>query len=300
MSATPHRRTRKLIGRYLDARRSWDAPRDRQLREHLRDCDDCSSVYDRAVVAHRLMVSGEADEPTGFERSRAQAAILGESPFRQRPRPGTWLGLAGAAAAAALLVALALPSSRLGDDEYFAPRGPDGTPVLVGLDVTGVTGRAGDEYEVIASGAAFRDDFLRFAYSNERDDLGHLFVFGLQRGQEPIWYAPLPSERTSLAIGQGRLVVLRSGQRQPFEVGLAEPHVLGRLRLVAIFSRAALELDAVEAALAALGDGGMELPAEAFALMLGRSLSLAPTDVIRILDTSVHPGSREEDRIDAP
>ena len=311
MASDPHRRSARLVARYLDPRRVWDAAQDGELRAHLDECERCRGAYRRAVMGHRLVLGADPGLPSGFEQERMLAAVLDQvapeparlglvSSARQRLSALLDQGLAsmaaallGAAAVAALLVLVwppgPAPDSGVGGGEGaaggFQTRGDGERRVLVGIGISGVTA-AYTEYEVVASEGAHLGDYFRFSYSCERPDLHYLFLAGLQPERPVIPYAPLPPEETqSLPIHAGRTISL------PFEARLAARHVAGPLRVVAIFTSRPLLATDVEPALdPALATAD---PAEAEA-RFRTSLKLPDAAVVQLLDTRILPGSGED------
>ncbi|MGM0578468.1 MAG: hypothetical protein ACQEXJ_22280 [Myxococcota bacterium] len=296
----PHRRTRRLVRRYLDPRRPWDRRRDAALREHLRDCEPCRDHYRRAVVAHRLMVGGDADTPSGFETRRQMDAVLPAEGPRVTKRPAVVVGvLAGAAAAAALVLTVLPPRADEASGPATSPetldlrtRGGEEERPAAGLGVSGVDAD-GAEYEILASDGVRRGDWLRLSYSNDREDLDHLAVTGLQADREPILYAPAPPDETeSLSIGTGRTVTL------PFEAAVGDDHAVGPLRLVALFTADPLGAAALEAALAGVD---AEAPAADLEAALRDTLDLGDEAVVQVLATDVLPArSGQEVPADGP
>ena len=282
-----------LIEAYLDPSRSWDADQDKALRDRLRADRAASDRYDRAVVLHRLAWAGSTEEMTGFERRRHMevllGAVTGAAPAEAGPNraPRWWAaivrhgrGLTALSAAVALGLALLLLHPPTSNDPTLTPRGVgDVERPRAAIGISGVTEDM-REYEVIASGQAAHGDWFRFYYTSEDPGLTSLFVLGVQPTQPLIWYAPLPPDETaSLAISPGRQVKL------PFENHLAARHVAGPLRVVAIFSAAPVTVERVRAALdpARLATSTPTELQDA----VRRSLSLAPDDVVQLLETTV-------------
>jgi hypothetical protein len=277
-----HRRAARATARYLDPRRAWSAAEDRALRAHLAACLPCRAHHRRALGLHRALTSGDPAQPTGFETARRRDVLL-EGLGAPAPRRAAWWRPALAplaAAAAVLLIALGAPAPK-GTSGAARPelqaRGAAAASPLTGLGVTGVS-EAGDEYEVVASGRAEQGDWLRFTYSNERPHLRHLFVFGLQAGQPPAWFAPMPEEGESLAITTGRFLSLG------FESRVAARTVPGPLTLVALFTPAPVRLSDVAQAL-----GGLRpLTPAALEHLLRERLALPAAAQVQIQQTGVY------------
>ncbi|MEZ4269248.1 MAG: hypothetical protein R3F39_23065 [Myxococcota bacterium] len=297
MASQAAERATALVRRYLDPGRSWDAGLDAELRGLLREDDAARAVYRRAVTAHRLMASGSAEAPSGFEERRMMDAVVGAvaAPARQGAARGIWSAIRwpalGVAVAAGLALLLVQPPGLVGEvggevgDPTLRARGGEVQAPLVGLGISGVT-EGGAEYEVVASGEAFLGDWVRFYTSNDRADISYVFVVGLQPDRPVAWYAPLPPEETqSLPIPVERHHML------PMENKLAARHEAGPLRVVALFTGRPLDADVV----------GRVLTADLSALVsselesaLRERLALGAGDVVQILETRVVPGKQKE------
>ena len=284
-------RARALARRYFDARLTWTAAHEDEARA-LRAEPTTRAIWGRALIAHRVMVHGDATHATGLE-TRRRLDLLVPRRTAQVPR-----FLAPLAIAAATLL-LALVGTTAPPEEDLRARGMGSLALpepQVGLGVGGIT-EDDREYEILAAEGVSIADWLRFSYTNERADLTHLFVFGLQPddgGLRPI--APLPEEHQSVAIHVARFAPL------PFETRVAARHQPGRLRLVALFTTRALTLDEVSAAVAAveleLGSRlATTLPSILEATLRAR-LALTASDVVQVLDSEVvaNPVLREEPR----
>jgi len=233
----------RLIARYLDPTKAWDATSEATLRELIRDDMDARARYREAVTAHRLMVGADPQFPSGFEARRMRdAAVAAATPARPAVarRFAVWGGLL-AAGAAALLLALQPGANQVilpgaggpGPGHDLRARGGETDAATLGLGLSGVRREApDDEYEIVAGGGVHLGDFLRFYTTNERPQITHLFVFVVQQGRAPIWYAPMPpEERQSVAVPQGRAVML------PAEYAVdADRYAAGEARAIAVFS----------------------------------------------------------------
>lgn len=298
-SRTPSQRLREaraLVARYLDPRRSWDPARDARLRALNREDGACAAIYDAAVVRHRLLVGGHPDLPSGFERRRLATAFLAPSPAPP-PRSawrGRWVPAAGLLAAAAVAVLLLVPRGAPGPlgDERLHARGVAGIEQperLVGVGISGVDASE-SEYEIIASGVAHLGDWIRVTYTNERPELGWLFLVGVQperpAGERVVWLAPLPEEGGSVAVGVARLQAL------PFEIRLGARHAPGAWHVLALFTERPLTTDEVARAL----DSSTlaRLPSE-WGEALRERLSLSPRAVIQRLETRIERGDPPEE-----
>ncbi len=287
---------RALIAHYLDPRRRWDAASEATLRQLLRDDDAARSAYRQAVTLHRAMVGGDPGTPSGFEQRRMMEAVVearATDADRARLRWSVaWLAplMAAAVAAALLFTVPPAPSLDAGDgpdvhDPTLRARGSnaDRGP-LVGLGLSGVT-EDGGEYEVVASEGVSIADYLRLSYTNERPELHHLFVFGLQAGGGPLWYAPLPPDETqSLPITTGRTIQL------PFENKVAARHVTGPVRVVAIFTAEPVTVSLAQERLDAAPLAGADL--DALGELVRQQLGLPESAVVRGVDVNVRPAAR--------
>jgi hypothetical protein len=297
MASRAAERATALVRRYLDPGRSWDAGLDGELRELLRSDEAARELYRRAVTAHRLMASGNAANPSGFEQRRMMDAVVegAARPPRAATGRALWAALRwpalGVAVAAGLALLLVRPPGLGGDvdptagDPTLRSRGTAVQGPLVGLGISGVT-EGGAEYEVVASSEAFLGDWVRFYTSNDRADISYVFVLGVQPERPVAWYAPLPPEETaSVPIPVARHHML------PMENKLAARHATGPLRVVALFTQRALEADVVGRVLTPEVSAlvSSELEAE-----LRQRLALDSKDVVQILETQVVPGKQKE------
>jgi hypothetical protein len=168
-----------------------------------------------------------------------------------------------AMAAVALVVSLT-PSNDAGvsgslepavnpDADYIGSRGGERTPVAAAaVGLTGVTETSQQQYEVTAPDTyLYSEDYLRISTTSLRADLDFVFVLGLQEGREPIWYEPDPSEggTQSVPTVRGEVVPL-GGLNDPFEFKVSGRHVVGELRVYALFSNTPIEQSVVAKALA--------------------------------------------------
>ena len=292
---------RALIAHYLDPARRWDAASEATLRELLREDEAARGAYRQAVMMHRAMLGGDPGTPSGFEQRRMMEAVVEARATDARPARRSvmvWLApLVACAAAAALLLTVpgggptadptvdpgAGPS--LNDPTLRARGNNDDRGPLVGLGISGVT-EGGVEYEVVASEGVSIADYFRFSYSNERPELGHLFIFGLQAAHDgPLWYAPLPPEETtSLPVGTGRTIQL------PFENKVAARHVTGKVRVVAIFTQQPLLVGDVQSGLQGAALYGADR--DAVSELVKGQLGLPDSTVVRVVEVNVRPAGR--------
>ena len=275
----------RLIRRYLDPARSWSGAQDAKMRELLRDDDSAREIYDRSVALHRAALGGEVEKPSGFESRRMMEAVLERSTApKAQERTLTVRGWATALATAALVLLVVKPWAPQ-PQEQIQSRGAAEQRMeegLVGLGVSGVPAAGGAEYEVIASKRVEAGDYLRFSYSNERNELGHLFVFALQERKAPHWYAPMPPyENRSAVIGHG------TGETLPFEAEIGATHVPGRLRIVAVFSEESLSF---ETTASRLGPDLFGMAEKELADTVRARLELSTQAVIQVLETRVDKG----------
>lgn len=287
-------RARALARRYFDARRTWTAALEVEA-QALRADPVTRAIWGRALTAHRVMVHGDASRSTGLEGRRRLDLIAPSRATRAPP----FIAPLAIVAATLVLAFQNTPAPPRGPDDDLRARGLSTISLpepQVGLGVGGVT-EDDREYEILGGEGVSLGDWLRFSYTNERADLTHLFVFGLQPdegGLRPI--APLPEEDQSLPIQLARLAPL------PFEARVAARHKLGPLRLVALFTTRALTLEQVSGAVAAaeleLGSRlATSLPSLLEATLRAR-LALTSSDVVQVLDSEVvaNPVLREEPR----
>jgi len=255
------------------------------MRSLLRDDDEARAFYDRSVALHRLALGEDPAQPSGFEARRMREVVV-ETACSTPARASMFSvrGWATAVTTAALLLLVFKPWVPA-PSESVQSRGAAQSRLdagLVGIGVSGVPAGGGAEYEVVASKRVAKGDYLRFSYSNERNELGHLFVFGLQERRAPHWYAPMPPyENRSLAIEHA------TGETLPFEAAIGEAHARGRLRIVAVFSERSLTL---EQATAQLGPSLFSLSDVELEAAVRDRLSLTGNAMVQILETRVDVG----------
>ena len=285
-----HKPIERLIARYLNPSKRWDASAEAALRSLIRDDMEARARYREAVTAHRLMAGADPQFPSGFEARRMRDAVVDAAMPEATPAPkrfAVWFGVLAAGAAALLLTlqpldkAVVLPGASGGTSTDLRTRGGETEAATLGIGLSGVS-RANptDEYEIVASGGVPVGDFLRVYTTNERPGIGHLFVLVLQAGRAPIWYAPMPPESTqSVPVAQGRAVML------PSEYAVdADRYVPGPARAVAIYSAAPI---ASAQLTRHLDDTLSTLPATDAARLLGERLGLNPPSEVVLLPFTV-------------
>jgi len=278
----------RLIRRYLDPSRPWDAAAEASLRDLIRDDMDARARYREAVIAHRVMVGADPEFPSGFETGRmADAVVDATAPAAAQVIwwrvAAPWAAALAAGVAAVMLVVGPFGAEVVNPTNPTAPltdlrtRGGAATAATVGLGLSGVS-RANptDEYEVVAGGGVRLGDFLRVYTTNERPGVDHLFVLVLQQGRAPIWYAPMPPEQNaSVALGQGRSRMLEA----EYAVD-AERYASGPARAIALFTAEPITVDRLTPH---LDDGLSTGEPEAAARKLAGDLGLrAPSEVVVI------------------
>lgn len=287
------------LERYLDPSAEWSAADDAALRRELGESAERRADYDRAVTLHRLMVGADPELPSGFERERMLSAVLeivldgvaaAEAPSPSlADRAQAWLRPLLAVGVAAAVALVLLPTDVFDDADYIGSRGGDEIELSVGIGVSGVTADS-QEYEVAVAGTSlFYDDYLRIYTTREAETkTPYAFVFGLQQGRDPIWYAPDPEHEggMSLEAELGRGVPL-GGVADPIEFALSGGrHEVGDLTIVAIFTEEPIGLEDVRFSLS----GELQwIPLEA---RLRNVPGVGYSGIIRILRLSIEPGSR--------
>ncbi|MDP6944165.1 MAG: hypothetical protein QF464_08455 [Myxococcota bacterium] len=275
----------RLVARYLDPTKTWDAAHEAALRDLIRDDMDARARYREAVTAHRVMVGADPQFPSGFEARRMRDAAVAAATPSQAPmtrRFAVWGGLLAAGLAVALFT-LQPASDRVvlpgGDSATSATdlrtRGGETTSATLGLGLSGVArDMPTDEYEIVAGGGVHLGDFLRVYTTHERPGVTHLFLVVIQAGRAPIWYAPMPPEEAqSVPVLQGRAVML------PAEYAVDEErYAQGPARAIAVFSATPITVAALTPH---LDDGLSSLPVPDAARTLSERLGLkAPGEVL--------------------
>jgi hypothetical protein len=297
-SPTPKKLAR-LIERYLDPQKKWNAKLDAQMRDALRDSESGRATYRERVAAHRLMVSGDANEASGFESERMLDALLdGATPVASKDQR-FWIRLGSIVAGAAAIFAVVIqspsgldssnstPQSNLADGapqgEYLGSRGVDRKEQPAGLGISGVPVAGGLTYEIVASQGVSQKDSMRLHYRNTNPELTHLFVFAMQDRGDVRWYVPLPSE--------GKSARIKVGKEALFDIELSDSHRPGALRVFAIFSRQPLAFDKVKQTVEHdLGFMASSLSTVKGKLTMDLGLD-AQTEIVTVLDTVILDGS---------
>ena len=305
------KRMRALCRRYLDPNRSWRAQDDSALRQLVREDEACAAFYNRSVTIHRTMVGAEPTIPSAFERERMLMAQLDAHEPQRAPWmvfgvSRVWMPMALVAALAlAVMYSTSKPGSQVGsgsftqapaDADYLGARGGDSSVVSgFGLGLAGVTGLSA-AYEVAQPGTAlFFDDYLRISTSRSTEGYPYVFVFGLQPSRSPIWYEPDPEHGGTQSVSShlGPAVPL-GGEEEPFEFKVSGRHVLGPLRVLAVFSSAPLTHTEVKRALESQATGTADELAALSLAELESALSREGQAVkAAVADTSILSGSRE-------
>ena len=256
------------------------------MRELLRDDEVARAAYDRSVALHRAALGGELDRPSGFESRRMMDAVVETATAPQARESGVQLrGWVTALAAAALVLFVVNPWTPQPQEQIQSRGAPQERMEagLVGLGISGVPASGGAEYEVVASKRVAAGDYLRFSYSNERNELGHLFVFALQERKTPHWYAPMPPfENRSAVIGH------QTGETLPFEAKIGASHGVGRLRIVAIFSEESLKFDSTASR---LGPDLFGMSEQELSDTIRARLELSDKAVVQVIETRVEQGA---------
>ncbi len=278
----------RLADRYLAPSRRFGRTHDLERQALIEAHPEAASRWAKRLALHRAMV-GTAGERSGLEERRTLSLVMEQ--VEVRPARRWWLTLPIVVMAALVMVVVTRPPSqddwvgvRGGDASFFEPR--------VGLGVGGIDA-AGSEYEVIASGAVEVGDWMRFSYTNERSDLGWLFVVAL-RGDGIVWLFPLPADGASVPIGLGDRTSLPFESRVP-EAGMDSA---GELVIMGLFTASPLTVDAMRSALEALPSGlTTRLDSGFFELEvhLRIRLGLAATDVVQVVNTRIAPRTSPAD-----
>ena len=216
---------RSLVDRHFAAA---IAPRDeRTLRGHLAACASCHARYERYLLLARF----DRSIPSAEHRL---ARGLGLSRRRPWARP-----MAIALSLAAVLVVVHARSLRPGDAPDYAARGgatADADPALYVYRI--VDGGPPQPVDGMIRG----DDELAFAYRN-RAGWSRLLVYAVDDAGRVYWYHPgwtdASAAPTAVAIDGGP-------GRHELADAIAQPLPPGRLRIHAIFTDEAIDVQAIE------------------------------------------------------
>jgi hypothetical protein len=230
------RRLQRLIDRHFAARIT--PGEESALRAHLPGCDACRAHYSRHLLYAKLV----RDRP-GLEERLAVGlgvSLLPAAPAsRHLPARRSWML---AAAAAATCVAL-LVHGRIGraPESEFGVRGPASNVSVPGpaLEIYRVTE---DRSTAASEGWMSARGELAFAYRNPTG-FARLMVFGVDDRGDIYWFHPAWTEPS-----QDPVAIAVAAGEGPFELPEAIRHEIrgNRLRIVALFTNAALSVRAVE------------------------------------------------------
>jgi len=316
MDSPERKKLQGLLDRYLNPTVGWTEADDRNMRQLVREHDDCAEYYDRAVTIHRMMVGAEPGQPSGFEHDRMMQVVL-DATAEKAPKK-SWLSawmpsLAGAMSAAAVLLfvvmgtpefsdsALGPDKGPAGEEDYIGSRGGAQEKAVVSLDISGVlaadnasSATVDREYNPIEDGF-FYGDLLKFYTSNRTDALAHVVIVGVQEGQKPLWFAPHPAMGTtqSLVAAPGALMPVRNPADPLDQNGVlfdakATPWQVGALTIVAVFTPTPLERAEVTAVLQ------QAAPGSDWTRVLTQGLALPESSVVQTTTVTVRPGSHSE------
>ena len=126
----------KLLSRYLDPSKEWSGKDDQLLREWVRSSDAAREMYDKKIVAHRLMLGLAADTPSRVEKDRMMAATIALS-LSQETSEKSWfsvqalipLGTVALVALLAVPVVFEDPNDRATNLPFSSPQTQGGGPV---------------------------------------------------------------------------------------------------------------------------------------------------------------------------
>jgi hypothetical protein len=223
---------RALLGRIgADARR--------RLHDRLRSDARSQAIYDRGAEALRALEGGR--EPADFEVDLVETwlredGVLADVTATETSRwAGLWIALA-IVSAAVLVVVLQPRSSMPVDDALTAKGSGQGTPLAIDV----LCGATPDDMRSAADGCAHAGT-LAFAYRVDAQWSGGdtLVLFGVDGEGGALYYAPTPDAAAPRAS---------AGQWRALErtVRIAVNHRPGRLRVFALLTDTAPDLDAID------------------------------------------------------
>ena len=287
------RRVDRLADRYLDPRRPYLRRHDDARRALCAAAPEAEARWRKRLALHRALVGVE--RASGLEdRRQAELTVTRALTTRSRWARLWWLGPLAAAAVALFVLRSPAPE----ESEWLARRGsPWDHEPLVGFGLGGIDDE-GREYDIATPlspdhmRALVDGDWTRLSYTNERDDLGWLFLVAL-RDDGIVWLTPDPHEPHSVAITTGHRV-LDIETRIPAAAG-------DTVVFVGIFSREPVTVPAMRTALETLPTSraasslDLDSLAAVFDNHLRTRLGLRPGDVVQIETTRIAPrGPRQE------
>jgi len=224
------------------------AKAERALRLHLVDCASCREEYEKHLVLSEI-------DPVALSAEERIGRGLG---VRPRPASVGWPVLAGAAAACALVLAVAVPWTTShrdagGSDVEFSPRGP----ALAQDDFVVYRIRKGALPER-APRRMRRDDELAFAYTNP-SSFAYLLVFGVDSQGGVRWYHP---EWSNADATPGAVAIAKGADIHELPEAVVQKLEGPTLRLYAVFTNEPFTVRDVEGSLASdePGHPRLELP----------------------------------------
>lgn len=231
--------------------------RARQLREHLAACAACGARMNHlAALAARLRapVPEALDADFVNEVDRRLDAIdrpaAAPAPPRRATRRPLVLALSTLAVATAAVTLVMVPRGRIGSE--FTPRGGDSpwhARVFTSLAVVPRGGAESPPPPIVAGTLLHPGEGIAVTARNDNSDLPvYLMVFAVDAKAEVHWIVPAWSDPAQ----NPRSVLLPPGGSLPAPAGRTpEAPAAGRLQLMSLLSRAALDVRSVEALLRA-------------------------------------------------
>jgi hypothetical protein len=286
MEYTISKKTKKLVDRYLNPNRDWNAKLDREMRDTIREDEPSRAYYRDRVLTFRMMVGSDPEMPSGFEQSRMLTGVIEGVKVTRTADVGMWIRAAALLFTSAALVFVVIPRDEITTTrmtprgDYVGSRGVDKGKTKAALVIEGID-KSDRSYEIDLSNGAKgvrAGDAIKLSYVSHDPKLRYVFVFGVQPHGEFMWYAPTPEEKESLLVD--------TEKSKPFEFDATEPHRKGGLKIVAIFSYAPLPLERIKTLGAKgffKGNNGQVIS------WVMKSLGLDPThEVVSVRDTMIH------------
>jgi hypothetical protein len=216
---------------------SIDPRNEHSLREHLADCVDCRTRYERRLLIERL-------DPRARGAEERLGRGLGVAPARS---PWMGLGIAVAATAAALLVMgpRTLHTARVAPDSGFQARTGGKVTKSMVPELHVFQMRPGEPVRPVGNAIKIKEE-LAFTYKNPGDSR-YLLVFGIDEHRHVYWYYPawLNPDKKPVAI---KIASDDDAEAPSHELPEAVTHPLDgqKLDIVAVFAPRAVSVTEVE------------------------------------------------------
>ncbi len=225
----------------------------REVFTHVKGCASCQSLYNRLVLAERMLHGGPkaAFTISAFEVEQVATLVLdgatssAEKMVSLPQRIFAWFSpprFAAAVGVVALMIAAPYLLRQPSQSEFQSRGGADVRASALRAFCLNASGVA----SLGPSGSCGIGDRLKLSISNS-GKFSHLFLVGMQADHEPRWYAPVPPETASISVATTVGDTPVGGAVQ-----LSVNHEPGTLRIFSIWSDSPVQSSEIETAMETL------------------------------------------------